>query len=309
MVKATGVFLAVFLLLAASVDFASAKRLGGGGSIGNRQSFSQTTRPDTGAPSGAFGSQQAAPRQAPMGAPGAGGGMFSRPGLGGMLGGLLVGGLVGSMLFGGGHAVGGGGPGLLDMLLIGGGLYLLYRFIRSRRTASEGPSMARTYEAAPVPPVREPLREAAANGWSNLGASPQAGASAPAGPQVPAGFDVDDFLTGAKALFGRLQKSWSARDLADIAAFSTPAFMEDVRKQAAADPTPTPTDVLLVDAKLLEVRSQGTTTIASAYFDTLLREDPKAGQPEQVREVWHFVRRNDTPGDTWRLDAIQQLDA
>lgn len=306
--KAISVFLAIFLLLVASVDFASAKRLGGGGSIGNRQSFSQTTRPDMGAPSGSFGSQQTAPRQTPMGAPGAGGGMFSRPGLGGMLGGLLVGGLVGSMLFGGGHGMG-GGPGLLDMLLIGGGLYLLFRFLRARRTASEGPSMARTYEAEPMRPTPSPMREAAGNGWSNLGASPGGAAAAPAGPQVPPGFDANDFLTGAKALFGRLQKSWSARDLADIAAFSTPAFMEDVRKQAAEDPTPTPTDVLLVDAKLLEVRSQGQLTIASAYFDTLLREDPKAGQPEQVREVWHFVRRSDVPGDTWRLDAIQQLDA
>ena len=74
-------------------------------------------------------------------------------------------------------------------------------------------------------------------------------------------------------------------------------LMEDVRRQAAADPTPTPTDVLLVDARMLEVRTQGQTTLASAYFDTLLREDPKAEHPEQVREIWHFVRRDDIPGD------------
>ena len=82
-----------------------------------------------------------------------------------------------------------------------------------------------------------------------------------------------------------------------------------MRKQAAEDPTPTPTDVLLVDAKLLEVRSQNGATIASAYFDVLMREDPKAGAPEQVREVWHFTRKETVPGDAWKLDAIQQLDA
>jgi len=308
-VKATGVVLAVFLLLVASVDFASAKRLGGGNSIGNRQSFSQTTRPDMGAPSGSFGSQQSAPRPSPMGTATPGGGLFSRPGLGGMLGGLLVGGLVGS-LFSGGHGMGGGGVGLLDLILIGGGLFLLFKFLRSHRAATEaGPSLARTYEAEPREPSPSPMEDAARSGWANLGTSPTPGAAASAGPEIPAGFDVNDFLTGAKTLFARLQRSWSARDLADIAAFATPAFMEDVRKQAAEDPTPTPTDVLLVDAKLLEVRKQGQVTIASAYFDTLLREDPKAGQPEQVREVWHFVRREDTPGDTWRLDAIQQLNA
>lgn len=312
MVRATGALLAVFLLLFATVDFAAAKRLGGGGSIGNRQSFSQSTsRPDMGGPSGAFGTQQSA-RPNPTGAA-PGGGMFSRPGLGGMLGGLLVGGLVGSMLFGGGHGY--GGPGLFDLLLIGGGLFLLFRFLRSRRAATAGaPGMARTYEAEPARPAPmsapTPAQDAAANGWANLGAAPSATpASGPAaGPELPPGFDANDFLTGAKTLFSRLQRSWSARDLADIAAFSTPAFMEDVRKQAAADPNPAPTDVLLVDAKLLEVRRQGPTTIASAYFDTLLRENPKADRPEQVREVWHFVRREDTSGDTWRLDAIQQLE-
>lgn len=304
MVRATGVLMAVFFLLFATVDFSAAKRLGGGGSIGNRQSFSQSTsRPDTGAPS-SFGSQASA-RPNPVGAANPGGGFFSRPGIGGMLGGLLVGGLVGSMLFGGGHGY--GGPGIMDMLLIGGGLFLLFKFLRSRRTApASGPAMARTYGAEPPRPAMTPVQEAAAGGWSNLGASQTA---APAGPEVPAGFDADDFLAGAKALFARLQRSWSARDLNDIAAFATPVFMEDVRKQAAADPNPAPTDVLLVDARLLEVRKQGTTTIASAYFDTLLREDPKAEKPEQVREVWHFVRRDDVPGDNWRLDAIQQLDA
>ncbi|KHK03823.1 import inner membrane translocase, subunit Tim44 [Desulfovibrio sp. TomC] len=294
--------LAVFLLLFASVDYAAAKRLGGGSSIGNRQSFSSSTtpRPGMGAPSDGFGAQQARPN--PIGAT-PGGGFFSRPGIGGMLGGLAVGGLLGSMLFGGGGH-GAGGPGLLDLLLIGGGLFLLFKFLRSRRqAAADGPAMSRpmerTYEAQPTPQAA-----AAAGGWANLGAE-----AAPAGPTVPPGFDAEEFLAGAKTLFARMQRSWSQRNLADIEAFSTAAFMTDVRQQAAADPTPTPTDVLLVDAKLLEVRSQNGVTIASAYFDTLLREDPKAGQAEQVREVWHFVRRETVPGDSWKLDAIQQMDS
>ena len=221
-----------------------------------------------------------------------------------MFGGLLVGGLLGSLFSGGGRAMGGGGPGLLDLLLIGGAIFLVVRFLRSRRAATAtGPAMARTYETEPLRPA--PEKDMAAGGWTNLGATP---AAATAGPEVPEGFDVNDFLTGAKTLFTRLQRSWSARDLADISAFATPAFMEDVRKQAAADPNPETTDVLLVDVKLLEVRKQGAVTVASAYFDTLLREDPKAERPEQVREVWHFTRRDDIPGDTWRLDAIQQME-
>ena len=57
------VLLAVFALLFASVELGLAKRLGGGGSMGNRQSFSTSTtpRPDMGSPSGSFSSQQARP--------------------------------------------------------------------------------------------------------------------------------------------------------------------------------------------------------------------------------------------------------
>lgn len=304
--KTVGLLLALFVICCLTLSDASARRLGGGGSIGNRQSFSTTTRPSMGAPSGAFGAGQTTrpTNPGPAGTTNSGGGLFSRPGMGGLFGGLLMGGLLGSLFFGGGGGHGWGGPGLLDLLLIGGGLFLLFRFLGARRSSRQsGPTMARTYAAEPLRDV-PPQGTATGSGWDNLGAASQA----PAGPQTPSGFDTEDFLAGAKTLYTRLQRAWSARDLHDIESFSTPAFMADVRRQAAEDPTPTPTDVLLVDAKLLEVREQNGVTIASAYFDTLLREDPKADKPEQVREVWHFVRRADQPGDTWRLDAIQQLD-
>jgi predicted lipid-binding transport protein (Tim44 family) len=52
--------------------------------------------------------------------------------LGGLLGGMLMGGLIGSLLFGGGFH----GPTLIDLLLIGGGLFLLFRFLRSLQPSS-----------------------------------------------------------------------------------------------------------------------------------------------------------------------------
>src|SRR5262249_59584746 len=54
---------------------------------------------------------------------------------GGLMGGLAgfaLGGPLGSMLFGGGF---GGGIGLLEVLLIGAGLFLLFRFMSARREA------------------------------------------------------------------------------------------------------------------------------------------------------------------------------
>src|SRR6267143_6208062 len=61
-----------------------------------------------------------------------------RPGLfGGLMGGIAgfaLGGLLGSMLFGGGFGGGiGGGIGLFEIVLIGAGLFLLFRFMSARR--------------------------------------------------------------------------------------------------------------------------------------------------------------------------------
>lgn len=50
--------------------------------------------------------------------------------------GMLLGGMIGRMFFGGmgvGYGGGGGGIGLLEIILIGGGIFLLMRFLRNRQ--------------------------------------------------------------------------------------------------------------------------------------------------------------------------------
>jgi hypothetical protein len=74
------------------------------------------------------------------------GGGFMRSMAGGMMGGML-----GSMLFSGvagagggmGNGTGGGGIGLFEILLLAGGGYLLYRFIKNRRAAACSPPYRR----------------------------------------------------------------------------------------------------------------------------------------------------------------------
>ena len=51
-----------------------------------------------------------------------------------MLGGLLAGSLLGSLLFGGGF----NGGGFLDIILIGGLLFLAFKFFSRRRAATQG---------------------------------------------------------------------------------------------------------------------------------------------------------------------------
>ena len=126
------------------------------------------------------------------------------------------------------------------------------------------------------------------------------------GVELPADFDQDEFLRGAKAAYTRLQASWDRRDLDDIANFATEDVMRELREQYKADPKPGKTEILLVNASVIEVRDEGDLRRVAVYFDVLMREDQRAARPEQVREVWHFVCSR-AEGDSWKLDGIQQL--
>src|SRR5215468_10758011 len=105
-------------------------RAGGGSSGGSRgsRSYSSPARPS---PSPAVPSQPSSPPSSyqqpqPQRSGGWGAGIM------GGLAGLALGGLLGSMLFG--H---GGGIGLLEILLIAGGAYLIFRMMRSRQATPE----------------------------------------------------------------------------------------------------------------------------------------------------------------------------
>lgn len=299
------IFIFVGGLFFLAVADADAARFGGGKSFGSKPSMQQK------APAPMM--QQKAPAAgAAAGAAGAAAkpGLFGG-GLGGMMGGLLAGTLLGSLLFGGG--MGGGMGGFMDILMIGLLLFVgikLYSRFKASRSASTatagGPSMGNMQ--APEEPL---ARQSSGMNWGNLQGQSAGGASAPEAnaPEVavPAGFDTEDFLRGAKMAYTRLQAAWDKRDAADIANFARPAVLAEVQKQIEAEPTPTKTDILLVNAQLLEIKSEGTEQNALVYFDVLLREDPTQTTPTQVREVWHFTRPEDG-SESWKLDGIQQVE-
>ena len=129
-VKVMTVMAAVLFLSITVMELSAEARVGGSRSFGSRGSRSYS-RPAT-APA-----YQARPQAAP--APGgfqqpAGGG-FMRSMAGGMAGGML-----GSMLFGGVAGAGGGmaggtggGIGIFEIILLAGGGYLLYRYLKKKR--------------------------------------------------------------------------------------------------------------------------------------------------------------------------------
>lgn len=272
--------LVALMLLFAWPDPADAKRLGGGGSFGSKPSYSSGY------------SKPASPSKDTPGMA-AQGGASRFGGLGGMFGGLLMGGLIGSLLFGGGFA----GPGVLDLLLLGLGGMMMFKFLRSRRaaTANSAPYAFEGHQQARGP--------AAHGGWGERNLPPFARRA----PEMPEGVDEKEFLSGAKALYMRLQASWDSRDIDDIRQFTSPEVHAEISRQAALDPARGRTEVLMLEARVLEARNSGRETVISVLFDAMLRENGADAPAEQVREVWHIRRDEGDPAAQWTLEGIQQL--
>ncbi|MFT4300436.1 MAG: TIM44-like domain-containing protein [Desulfovibrio sp.] len=302
-------FLTIVLFLCCSImlalpDSTEAARLGGGRSFGSKPFMSTPAqkpamRQDTPqAPRQPASQAQAAP-QGPRP------GMFG--GMGGLFGGLLAGTLLGSLLSGGGFA----GGGFMDIILFGLlaflALKLFARFRNRQAPAAAGAgAQGNAYEDRMQGMQRESTGN---NGWDVLrdnaqGAAPQAAA----GPNIPMpeGFDVEEFLRGAKMAYTRLQSAWDKRDMNDVAQFTSAAVQHSVSEQMEADPKPSTTELLLVNAQLLGVENEGNEQYAQVFFDVLMRESPDQQAPSTVREVWHFMRP--VQGGSWKLDGIQQVE-
>ena len=277
------VSLALFILMTvlwALPELSEARRMGGGKSFGSRPQYNQST------PSPSMPSQgmSPSPQSGAFNQSGRRPGLFG--GLGGMLGGMLMGGLIGSLLFGGGFT----GPGLLDLLLVGGGLFLLFRVLKARKMASQT-----------VPPAFE--RTGGYTGYDNA-----ASGYTPSLADRPADFDEREFLEGARTAYIRLQSSWDKRDLADIRQFTSPEVWEELRLEAEKDPTPGKTEIVYVNASVTKVEKLEGDMVVSVLFDALLRESPQQAQPESVKEIWHFSRKASDPNSFWRLEGLQQVE-
>lgn len=293
-------------------DYADAARMGGGRSFGSKPAMRSPTTPP------AAMQRQAQPNAAQRQNAAQATAQPNRGflgGMGGILGGLLAGTLIGSLLSGAGFS----GGGLLDILLIGVVIFIVLKLLARRRATASAPAQAAAAGAhggmmqTPMP-SSEHLSRYADNSAGNAsdamqdawGALRDGGTPQPQAPSMPAGFDADEFLRGAKMAYTRLQAAWDRRDLDDIAQFATPAVQDAIREQLAQEPESSHTEIMLVNAQLLEVSEDGAEERAQVYFDVLLREDPAQSTPTNAREIWHFVRDRQT-GGMWKLDGIQQI--
>jgi predicted lipid-binding transport protein (Tim44 family) len=305
--------------LAVAPSLSDAKRFGGGSSSGMQRSLPNSTPTKPVAPQPAA-PQQAAPQQAaPAAVPTAGGAAAAaatkRSWMGpiaGLAAGLGIAALMSHL--GLGEAFGN----VLMLVLLALVAMVAIRFLMRRfgagnagqsiqrdqlATASAGAPGWAGAEATPAAPVMQRSADAgavlSADGKAALA---PLGATAPAG--LPADFDVQGFERIAKMIFIRMQAANDAGDLNDLRSFTTPEMFAaarlDLQERNGKAQT---TDVVKVDAELLDMAKEGERQTVSVRFHGQIREEPDA-PVSGFDEIWHLVRWGDNP--SWSIAGIQQ---
>lgn len=187
---------------------------------------------------------------------------------------------------------------LLLLMLLG---FVLVRWFLSRRAAAPTPAMAGAHAGSGPAPVATRFQPSPP-------AVPQAAAyGSPAlSNAVAQGLDTSAVAEGARAIFLRLQQANDAGDLDTLRRYSTPEMADAAQRELQArGNAPQRTDVVRLDAELVDMAREDGQDIASVRFSGLLRE-VEGGVAEPFDELWHLVRPGSGNGE-WRLAGIQPL--
>jgi predicted lipid-binding transport protein (Tim44 family) len=271
-------FIVSLMVLAAAAlalpDDAQAARLGGGRSVGAQR---QITTPQR---------QATPPSQQPASAPQAGNRWL------GPLAGLAAGLGLGWLFAQGGF---GSAAGVLLMALLAGAMVMLLM----RGPARNRPQGSRLQysgfgdETVPAPPPSQLPGDAMRPDYRSQFA-----------PNIPASFDVDGFLKEARRNFLRLQDANDRGDLVRLRQVTTQEMFDALKSDAGEHPGHQQTDVVKLDASLLEVVTEGDLHWASVRFSGSIRDEAKA-PAEPFEEIWNLCKPvNGSSG--WLLAGIQQ---
>lgn len=118
-------------------------------------------------------------------------------------------------------------------------------------------------------------------------------------------FDEAAFSRQARLNFIRLQTAYDEGNLEDIRSFTSPEVFAEVRMQYEERGGATQkTDVVQLEAEVIEVAREGQRYVVSVRFNGLIREEADA-PPAAFDEIWHLTKPIE--GDAgWVVSGIQQ---
>lgn len=307
----------IFIVLVAALflgitvfEITAEARSGGGRSGGSRGSrtYTKPAAPSS-QPNQQRQQQQAAPapnqmQQQPMG------GSFMRSMAGG-----LMGGMIGSMLFSsfagasGGMGGGGGGIGLFEIILLAGGGYLIYRYIKKKKAESQPvsgfqrdiPTPAVLDQVQAAPAITDPVN----TGLEHI-------------RQMDAGFDPSRFSETAMDNFFKIQAAWINRDLSKVTALLTNEMQTilqgDIDELLRNKRINRLENIAVRNVELAEVWQESgqdfiTTLIHANLLDYTTDEtgtvlEGSTTDPVTFKEFWTFSRP--VGNNPWQLSAIHQ---
>lgn len=197
---------------------------------------------------------------------------------GGFIGGALLGGLLASLFMGHGLATG-----LLTWLLLGAAVFFLVSMFRKRMQPGWQTAQSNTF------------RQSTDYGFTT--------GSGGAPSNVPTNFDAEEFVRSAKITFIRLQAAYDQKNIHDLQAFTAPEVFGEIKMQLdERGDEPNKTQVLDLNAELLDVSRQSQSLIASVRFTGSVQENNDPVSP--LDEIWHF--RQFDGNSQWVVGGIQQ---
>jgi predicted lipid-binding transport protein (Tim44 family) len=305
--KLLSVFIALVGLSFIAVE-ADARRMSGGKSIGKQR---EAINPNQAAPRTPPQQQQQAAPNTPaqqQAAPGAGAAAAQQPsGMSrwlGPLAGLALGAGLASLFLNNGLA--GALAGILLAAALAFGIFFLFRLLTRGRTqqaplryAGAGPQVAREMPREPVEPV---LGRTSAPAPHSVAAATATAAAATPAARWP-GFDEAQFVRHARMNFVELQSAYDRNDMAAIRDFVTPELAAEIEKEMRAAGAAEKTDVVTLEAEVLDVATENGLYIVSVRFSGLMREG--AAEPQPFMELWHLEKPVDGRSG-WVISGIQQ---
>lgn len=279
--------LVAVVALGFSIPEAEAKRLGGGSSFGMKRNATppaQPRQPAATQQNPATGAATAAqPKRSWMGP------------IAGLAAGLGLAALFSHLGLGEGFA------NFVMLLLLAAAAFFVFRLIFRRAGAASGNRQGTLqYAGAPANSSARPSsfdagRPVAGAATSSSGLD-QARAS---------GFDAEGFARQAKLNFIRLQAANDTGNLDDLREFTTPEVFAElamqINERRGAEQR---TDVVELDAEVIDVAEEDSRYVVSVRFSGLLREQTDAA-PEAFSEIWHLTKPLAGSGG-WLIAGVQQ---
>lgn len=204
------------------------------------------------------------------------------------------------------------GEELASMMLIGLlvlAVLMVVGFILRKKAAAQQPALAGAggmqyagadFNRAPQP-AHQPAHQAPDGSFQAM--APQAAAVS---SSIPADFDVEGFLRNAKVNFIRLQAANDAGNLEDIREFTSPEMFAEIKMNfVERGKDAQQTDVVSLEAEVLDVTQESTRYLVSVRFHGLIREGAE-GVADPFDEIWHLMKPVDGSRG-WVVAGIQQV--